>query len=131
MAYFLSVPPDRIKVFCSPHHEVAGYLSVADFAFSTIKPTPSRRYCSPIKTGEYWANGLPILTEDCIGDDTSIILSEGGGAILKRPHYSEAFQQIRSMVLPENSRIDSHVSQLAKKYRGRDIIENCYSEILA
>ena len=63
------------------HHEVPAYLSAADFAFATIKPAPCRLYCSAIKIGEYWANGLPVLVSPGVGDDSAIIAAEGGGAV--------------------------------------------------
>ncbi|MEQ9305888.1 MAG: glycosyltransferase [Marinoscillum sp.] len=45
-----------------PHDEVSEYLSASDFAFSMVRPSPVRLYCSPIKDGEYWANGLTIFS---------------------------------------------------------------------
>jgi glycosyltransferase involved in cell wall biosynthesis len=65
----------------APHHEVPSYLSAADFAFAPIKPANCRQYCSPVKVGEYWASGLPVLLTEGVGDDSDIIKREGGGAI--------------------------------------------------
>ena len=41
------------------HRDVPRYMGLADFALTPVKPVPSKRYCSPIKDGEYWALGLP------------------------------------------------------------------------
>ena len=49
--------------------QVPAYLSGADIAFSGVRQNPSKRYCSPIKHGEYWACGLPIVIPDGISDD--------------------------------------------------------------
>ena len=65
----------------APHAEVPDYLSAADFAFATIKPAPCRLFCSAIKIGEYWANGLPVLLPPGIGDDSAIAVAEQGGAV--------------------------------------------------
>ena len=65
-----------------PHNQVADYLSASDMAFCPVKSTPSRKYCSPIKNGEYWANGLPIIISEGIGDDSDIIRKHGEGMIV-------------------------------------------------
>jgi len=49
--------------------EVPGLLSAADIAICGIKNIPSRRFSSPIKNGEYWACGLPIIIPEGISDD--------------------------------------------------------------
>lgn len=36
-----------------PHAEVPKYIGLADFALRPVKPLPSKRYCTPIKNGEY------------------------------------------------------------------------------
>jgi hypothetical protein len=55
------------------HEEVPKYLSGSDFAFCFHKPLPIMSYVSPIKNGEYWACGLPILMPKGIGDDFNFI----------------------------------------------------------
>ncbi|MTI32483.1 hypothetical protein [Xanthovirga aplysinae] len=52
-----------------PKEKVPDYLSAADFGFVGIRSISSRRYSSPIKDGEYWACGLPIIIPDGISDD--------------------------------------------------------------
>ncbi len=51
------------KIVCKfvPHHEVIDYMGLGDFALTPVKPIPTKRYCSPIKDGEYWALGLPVI----------------------------------------------------------------------
>jgi glycosyltransferase involved in cell wall biosynthesis len=64
---------NRFFIDSVSHSEVPHYLSAADFAFSFVRPAESRKFCSPIKHGEYWANGLPIIMGEGIGDDSDII----------------------------------------------------------
>jgi hypothetical protein len=49
--------------------EVPAYLSAADFGYVPVRQHPGKRYCSPIKDGEYWACGLPILIYKGVSDD--------------------------------------------------------------
>ena len=53
--------------------QVPSYLSAADIAFSGVRQYPSKRYCSPIKHGEYWACGLPVIVPDGISDDYLLV----------------------------------------------------------
>jgi hypothetical protein len=124
------VPASRLKVLSVPHDAVPDYLSAADFAFSTIKPAPSRKYCSAIKHGEYWANGLPVILEKNIGDDSDIIEREGGGVVLKAPgQYREALQGIENMLERGRGTLNEQIKPLAMKYRDEALIERVYSDV--
>lgn len=114
------IPVDRTWHASVFHKEVPAYLSASDFAISTIRPTPYRKFCSPIKNGEYWANGLPILSPDGIGDDSEIIKTEQGGVILDYPfkNSSQAYQDLSKFLNPSNPRpFGTQISSLAQKYR--------------
>ena len=50
-------------------NEVPNYLSASDFGFVPVRQHPGKRFCSPIKDGEYWACGLPIIIYSGISDD--------------------------------------------------------------
>jgi len=114
------------------HKDVSSYLSAADFAFSPIKSTPSRAYCSAIKHGEYWANGLPILLPEGIGDDSAIIRAEGGGSIFNIQDPSsiqQALNGIQTILSNPDHRLQ--ICLLAQKYRNPSIQLEVYAEILA
>ncbi len=64
-----NIPFDKVLVRYLTRNEVPDYLSAADIGFCGIRPIPSRRFSSPIKNGEYWACGLPILIPKGISDD--------------------------------------------------------------
>jgi glycosyltransferase involved in cell wall biosynthesis len=124
------IPEDRFHVTVSPHAEVARYLSAADFAFSTIKPSSTNKYQSPVKNGEYWANGLPILMTDGIGDEYKLMRKGKGGSVFQ-PDFSdldEAFAQLRAIVEQPNHRAEIH--ELAIRYKSIDIARKVYDEIL-
>lgn len=76
------LPADRILHTLAAHSEVPDYLHGADFAFATYKPSPTKRYLSPIKVGEYWASGLPVMITRGVGDETEIIPQQGGGVLI-------------------------------------------------
>jgi hypothetical protein len=115
-----------------PHEVVPNYLSAADFAFSTIRPAPSRKFCCAIKNGEYWANGLPILTTEDVGDDTDIIKKENkGGVIFNEQSLNGALANMKS-ILKNTSREDrgNELTALAIKYRSFDILKSVYKRLI-
>ncbi len=112
----------------APHSEVANYLSAADFAFAPIKPADCRQYCSPVKVGEYWASGLPVLLTEGVGDDSDIIKAEGGGAIfnLLRPEsVPQALADIAQQIKQPDYR--KQIRQLAERHRSIDLSRRAYN----
>lgn len=113
----------------APHHEVPSYLSAADFAFAPIKPAKCRQYCSPVKVGEYWASGLPVILTEGVGDDSKIIQEEGGGAIFnleRRNSVEEAVQQIDRLIHMTGYR--GQVRQIAEKHRSIQQAKKAYAK---
>ncbi len=121
---------NRVIIDFVPHEEIPKFLSMADFAFSTIKPAASRKYCSPIKDGEYWANGLPILLTEGVGDDDRIIPETDSGAIfdLTKPEtVDRAFDTIERIINEENYR--ERIMQVAIDYRSFALSESVYQKL--
>jgi glycosyltransferase involved in cell wall biosynthesis len=122
-----SVNPDKVFISAVPHAEVPTYLSAADFAFATYKPGPSKKYLSPVKIGEYWANGLPVLLTKGVGDDSDIIKKEGGGALFnleEKGSIEQALLQIQAILKDPTHRRE--IPKLAEKYRSPEKIQEAY-----
>jgi hypothetical protein len=122
--------PHEILVKNARHDEVPYYLSMADFAFATYKASASKRFLSPIKVGEYWACGLPVLLTKGTGDDSDIIESTGCGALFLPGDGSgkEALKKI-SQQLQDPMVHEKNVS-LALRYRNFRILEDTYQQLL-
>ncbi|MEQ8925914.1 MAG: hypothetical protein RLO81_08885 [Fulvivirga sp.] len=112
----------KFDKYSLPHHitlvrqleptEVPYYLSAADIGIVGVRPFPSKRYCSPIKTGEYWAAGLPVIIPRGIGDDFEIVESQNIGWVVN--HLVDTYIDFHS--LPLQSR--EYIRQVAIQYRG-------------
>ena len=77
----VNLPEENVLVKKVSHDEIPDYLNSADFAFTFYTPGSAKQFLSPIKIGEYWACGLPVLISKGIGDDAEIIHKESAGLV--------------------------------------------------
>jgi glycosyltransferase involved in cell wall biosynthesis len=111
------IAPDRFIVESLTRNQVPAYLSAADIAISAVRPNPSKRFCSPIKHGEYWACGLPVIIPDGISDD--YLLAETYKIGWRLPALNkEAYQETLTRVFNEWSRNE----QAGYRQRARDFV---------
>jgi hypothetical protein len=126
------LPTEAITCLGVPHDLVPRYLAVADFAITPVKPVPSKRYCSPIKDGEYWAMGLPVVITADISDDSAIIEAEEAGVVLKElseTEYEKGLLKLDAILLqPRNERVQ-RIRHLALKYRNYNQAVEVYTKI--
>lgn len=123
------VTEQQATILFVPFVEVPDYLSAADFAFGLHRPTP---YVSPVKVGEYWANGLPVLLTEGVGDDSDIIHQHPiGGAVFNISHPDsilQALNKIAFQIRQPNYRIKTQL--LAQHYRSLDYSRKAYAQLL-
>ena len=123
-----------IKLFVA-HEDIAKYIGLADFAICPVKPVPTKQYCSPIKDGEYWAIGLPIIITKNISVDSQIIADSNAGAVLQSlddEGYMTAIKKIDSIIATKSrAEVYKQIRPLAEKYRNYSIAEKVYKAIYA
>ncbi len=116
-----------------PYGEVPDYMGLGDFGLVPFKPVPSKRYGSPIKTGEYLAMGIPIIITKDISSDSDIIEVNQAGYVIKNLNtidYKKAILRINDMILLENrTRHERQLRDLAEKYYSFDIASEVYAKI--
>lgn len=118
-----------IKRFVN-HSEVPKYMGLADFALTPVKSIPTKRYCTPIKDGEYWALGLPVIITKEISDDSDIICKNQIGYVLKdleRQEYVNAVETVSKLINQENIR--DKIKEIAIKYRSFERASQAYKAI--
>lgn len=116
----------------APHNQVPDLMGLADFGVTPVKPVPTKRYCSPVKDGEYWALGLPVIIPQNIGDDADIIARYGIGAVLPElslQAYEAAIHQIDQLLRGDRPALRTKIRHIAKEYRGFHIAEKVYGDI--
>lgn len=116
------------------HEEVPLYLSLGSFAINPVKPVPTKRYCTSIKDGEYWAMGLPIVITKDISDDSDIIEKNHIGYklnALTEEEYRNAIAAIEKLLSTDKIDLQKRIRATAETYRSYRIAEDIYSKIYA
>lgn len=116
-----------------PHAEIAAYIGLADFAINPVKPVPTKRYCTSIKDGEYWAMGLPVVITPRISDDSDTIEREGIGVVLREltpAGYRDAVLAIdRLLAGAERDGLAARIRGVAARLRSPAIAEAVYESV--
>lgn len=132
-AALAGIPPGIIIRKFIPHHQVPIHLGLGDFAINPVKVVYSKKCCTSIKDGEYWALGLPVIITNSLVDDVNIIRKNGMGYVLKETNEAEYKNAINHIdhVLKTTTMEErfSSIRKLAQEYRTLDIAEKIYSEI--
>lgn len=113
------------------HDEVPRYLSLGDFAINPVKPVPTKRYCTSIKDGEYWAMGLPVVISPRISDDSEIIENENTGIVVDFSDgnaLSGSFGKLETFI-NDKVALKEKIRQIAIRYRSFELAKKIYKEI--
>ncbi len=121
-----------------PHREVPEWLRLADFGLNPVKPVPSKRYCTSIKDGEYWAMGLPVVIPANISDDSALVEREGIGVVLEAltpKAYDHAVEQLDVLIRrsrsssQEQAAFKKRIRAVAERERGMAIAQTAYAAL--
>jgi glycosyltransferase involved in cell wall biosynthesis len=116
-----------------PHYNVGYYSLASDFAFATYKSGKSMAFLSPVKIGEYWSSGLPVLLTYGVGDESKII-EKGLGGVLFEPekmNKTELSNKLELLLQMSNdSVIRKKISEEGSKLRSVDKLKLAYSYFL-
>ncbi len=124
--------PEKMIIKFIPHEDIPDYLGLGDFGITPVKSHPTKRYCTPIKDGEYWAMGLPVVITKNISDDSEIILKYNAGAVIEEfstAGYKAVIEKINIILNEPNEMLSKRIEYLAKQYRSFSIAENIYRDI--
>jgi glycosyltransferase involved in cell wall biosynthesis len=125
---------DRNIVFTRfvAHASIPDYIGAADFAVTPVKPVPTKRYCTPIKDGEYWALGLPVIISRDISDDSDIIHNNNIGAVIpdyNPENFRKAFTIIDQLLSESTDTRFARIRAIAEKYRNFSVAHDAYKSI--
>lgn len=123
----------KVHVRFVNHAQIPDYMGLADFGVTPVKPIPTKRYCTPVKDGEYWALGLPIVITRDISDDSEIVEKHKIGSVMYEFTPSEYLRNVQEIDnLLQNHTLEElyhKVRRVAEQYRSFEIAEKIYEEI--
>ena len=133
LAKAAGVNPAVILTRFVAHKEIPDWIGLGDFALTPVKPVPTKKCCSPVKDGEYWALGLPVLITKDISEDSEIIASSQAGVVLENLSDEEMQRAVEEMdaLLQQNAdgKLSTSIHELAVKHRNFKIAEDIYRKI--
>jgi glycosyltransferase involved in cell wall biosynthesis len=127
------IDPALFTIRFVPHSEMPDHLGLADLALTPVKSVPTKRYCTPIKDGEYWALGLPVIITPGISDDSEIIQDLGIGSVVQgtdKEAFRRSIQEVDDLLLRHSrEQLFTMIRPVAEKYRSFDRALEVYSKI--
>ena len=114
------------------HERIPDYVGLADIAYTFVKSVPSKKCCTPIKNGEYWAMGLPIVTTKEISDDSGIIQTNDIGYVLNdlsKDEMKRALKYIDQKFIPTSTQQQNKIRRTAEEKRNFQIARDIYKKI--
>ncbi len=114
------------------HETVPAYLSAADLSFSIYKGTASSAFLSPVKNGEYWCNGLPVLLTRGVSDDSALIAEDHFGGALFDPEGNDvnAALELIGLVLSDQHQRE-RTTEFGRKARSPLKLRTAYAEVFS
>lgn len=99
-----AVPPHAFAIGGVSSKDVPAILAASDAGISFRRKCYSQRAASPTKIGEYLAAGLPVVTNDGVGDYDDVFRDGRLGVLVRdftESEYSEAAARLRSLMTIE------------------------------
>ena len=96
-----------------------------------VRQYPSKKYCSPIKTGEYLACGLPVIIPEGISDDYQEMEEKGIAITMKgNDSFIETAIKVKSYLqINDLQKIRNQAQDYALRNRNVEDYKELYSEL--
>ena len=97
---------NKIMVKQATRKEIPALLSFSKYSVFFIKPCYSKQSSSPTKHGEIMAMGIPVITNNGVGDVANIVQKYQSGIVLKELNEKE-FNSVAN-IINEGTTFDEH-----------------------
>lgn len=123
---------DHMRFISTSYQQIPDYLSLAQLALYFIYPGNSGRAVSPTKQAEFLSMGVPIISNDGIGDTSKIVNLEKVGCIVEKLEDS-AYQSLVGRIDELLEISPAQLREVAKKYfalsKGIDTYHKVYQKL--
>lgn len=122
------LPAKKLIVKHGKRHEIPTLLSLSDYSVFFIKPCYSKISSSPTKHGEIMAMGIPVITNDGIGDVKEVVTTYNAGYVVN-DFTDRSFNAVIDKMLAGNPFNPSAIRKGAEAFYSLDIAVERYCSI--
>lgn len=124
------LPTEQILLKFADFREVPDYLVMGNFGFANYKPGFYKKFLSPVKVGEYWACGLPVVMTKGVGDESRILEELSAGVLFDPDQINGGIYEKLATILAEPG-LEIRISEIARKMRSPEKVKEAYHYFLA
>ena len=124
----MRLPENKIIVKNAKRNDVPALLSFSEFSVFFIKSCYSKQSSSPTKHGEIMAMGIPVITNEGVGDVADIVATTHSGLLLKELNEKE-FKVVADKIAQETTIDKSIIRNAAMEYYNLENAIKKYAEI--
>jgi hypothetical protein len=114
---------DRVTLLSTvPLEALSAYISASDIGLVAYADFDARKYCSPVKVGEYLLCGLPYIVQRGTSEDDEIAERENVGSVvetLDRKGLRAAWSKIDELLNEDKSTQRERCRKVGIEYRGQ------------
>lgn len=112
--------------------EIPGYLSAADIGLIAYANFEARKYCSPVKTGEYLLCGLPYIVQEATSEDDEYAIRNNVGIVAKSidgDSYLRIEHELNEFLDQDKSSLRDRCRATGMEYRSSQLALNTLKKI--
>lgn len=98
------------------------YTSAADIGLIAYEDFESRKYCSPVKTGEYLMCGIPYIVQSGTSEDDEVAISENVGVVINSFDNSSldaSVPRLLALLSEDKAELRGRCRNVGIAYRGK------------
>lgn len=122
------ISEEKILIRKAKRNEIPALLSLSKYSVFFIKPCYSKQSSSPTKHGEIMAMGVPVITNDGVGDVSTIVEQYDSGIILKELSVKE-FENAATKIKEGEAFVMQNIRKGAIEYYNLDKAIMSYTEL--
>lgn len=114
--------------------EVPLFAKASDISVSFIKPVYSKISSSPTKLGELLSMGIPVISNDRVGDVEEVICKSGGGLVIRNfttEEYEKVTDKIPELLKKDPAEIRNNIRSVFSLDTGTELYSKVYEQIFA
>lgn len=129
-----NIPVSDLLIIEATRAEVPLFAKSSDISISFIKPVYSKISSSPTKLGGLLAMGLPVISNDRVGDVEEVITRSQGGWIIREfteQEYDEVVSRIPDILAKDPSVIRNNIQSVYSLEKGIELYKNVYNQLFS